>query len=95
MTKTEFVRALMDEHKIMKTDAVRIVDMVFGQVKKQLMRGSEVRIDGVGRFVVRYKEAGMVNNNLLGKKHKVGPRVKLKFLPFPSMRRDLVKALKE
>lgn len=89
MTKREFIHALMEEYSLLKEDATKIVDIVFKQVRRELVRGREVRIDGVGSFSFKYKEPGVVNNNLLGKRHKVGPRVKLKFNAFPSMQRAL------
>ena len=93
MTKREFVKALMEDNNLLHEDAVKVAEIVFRQVRKQLLLGREVRIDGVGRFAFKYKEPGTVNNNLLGKRHKVGRRVKLKFRPFPLMQRQLTKVL--
>lgn len=89
MNKREFVRALMEENNILRDDANTVVDMVFKQIRKQLLSGREVRIEGVGRFSLKYREAGVVNNNLQGRRHHVPARVKLKFYPFDSFERSL------
>lgn len=89
MTKKEFIRAVTDDNNILKEDASKICEIVFAQMKKQLLLGREVRIDGVGRFSFKFKEAGVVHNNITGTQHNVGPRVKLKFIPFPKMKKLL------
>lgn len=89
MKKGEFVRAIADDHSILREDALRIVEMVFGQLRKQLIQGKEVRIDDIGCFNIKFRKAGIMNNNLLGKRHPVPARVKLKFSTFPSMQRAL------
>ena len=89
MTKREFIYALMEDHNLLKEDASKIYDIVVEQIRKQLIKGNEVRLDDEGRFGFKYRGAGVINNNLLGKRHEVGPRVKLKFKIFPSMQRAL------
>jgi DNA-binding protein HU-beta len=85
----------MEETGMLKEDATKIVDCVFGHVRKKLLEGREVRIDGVGHFAIKFKDATTVHNNLTGGRHKVGPRVRMKFKTFPSMQRDLNENLLE
>lgn len=89
MNKKEFVHEIMDSYSIVKSDAYKITEIVFTEMRRQLIKGNEVRIDGVGRFSFKFRPAGTVNNNLIGGRHKVAPRVKLKFIPFPVMARAL------
>lgn len=89
MRKREFVHALVEDHDILMEDANKIYDAVCKTMRNQLLTGNEVRIEGVGAFHMKFRQAGTVNNNLLGKRHKIGPRVRLKFKTFPSMQRDL------
>lgn len=89
MTKKEFVHAIMERHGLLKSDAETITRIVFQEVQRQLVNGREVRIDGVGSFSFKFRQPGMVNNNLLGEHHEVGPRVKLRFKPYPSMQKAL------
>lgn len=93
MKKTEFVSAITEEYGILRVDATKLTEIVFDQIRKQLLNGREVRIDGVGRFSFKFHKAKMRNNNLTGESHMVGPKVRLKFRPFPSMRRDLNRTL--
>lgn len=95
MTKREFIRTMIEDTGILREDALKITDIVFSHVRNMLLAGREVRVDGVGSFVLRFRKGGVVNNNLVGESHEVGPRVKLKFKTFPSMRRDLNQTLVE
>lgn len=89
MTKRQFILALMENYALLKEDAEKVTELVFGEIRNQLLQGKEVRITGVGTFTFKYFKGGIVNNNLRGERHEVGPRVKLKFRPHPSIRRDL------
>ena len=89
MTKKELIRALMNDNNLLKEDAEKVLDMVADQIKKQVMKGREVRIDGVGRFSFKYYDPRDSVNNFTGKEYKLPRRVKLKFKPFPSMRAAL------
>lgn len=95
MTKKEFINALVEENNILKEDATKIARVVFGEVRRQLLKGREVRIDGVGSFSFKYKEPKLANNNLHGEHRPVGPRMRLKFTIFPSMQRALNEELAE
>ena len=89
MIRKEFIFALMEDEGILREDASKITDVVFSQVRKQLLLGREVRINDVGSFRLKYRKPSVMNNNVTGTKHQVGPRVRVKFRVFPSMQRAL------
>lgn len=86
MTKGEFITSLVDDYNLLREDAAKITKIVFSQIRDKLVEGREVRIDKVGSFSFKYYEPQIVNNNLIGQRHEVGPRIKLTFTPFPSMK---------
>jgi nucleoid DNA-binding protein len=89
VNKKEFILSLTEDHKILREDASKITDVVFSQIRKQLLKGREVRIDEVGCFAFKFKKPGTVNNNITGTQHDMGPRVRMKFKVFPSMQKAL------
>lgn len=89
MNKKEFVASLTDEHRILQEDSEKITEAVFNHIRKHLLQGREVRMDGIGSFSFKYRRPKVMNNNITGTKHKVGPRVRMKFKVFPSMQRSL------
>jgi nucleoid DNA-binding protein len=93
MTKLQFVKEFMKKTGILREDAIKIVNAVFDHIRTTLLEGEEVRIDHVGKIVLLFKEAGLVNNNLQATKQAVGARVKLRLRTFPCMQRDLNKRL--
>lgn len=95
MNKREFVRELVNEHLIQGSDAKKLYEMVCDQIRKQLLSGQEVRIDGVCSLYLKYKKPGKVNNNLTGEQNVVGARYRLKCNTFPSMQKSLNKLANE
>jgi nucleoid DNA-binding protein len=89
MNKREFVVSLAEEKEIMKEDASKLAEMVFGHLRSQLLKGNEVRIDDLGVFKIKYRKPTIMNNNITGTKHDVGPRIRIKFRVFNSMQRVL------
>lgn len=95
MTKQEFIKSFMEDTGFGIDDARKITEIVFNHVKEMLLQGKEVRIDGVGSFNFKYRDARTVVNNITKDRHDVGPTVKLKFRPYPSMNRSLKRELLE
>lgn len=89
MNKREFVSSLSEAQDILREDASKITDVVFNHLRKQLLKGREVRIDGVGCFSFKYHKPKVMSNNITGTQHEVGHRVRMKFKVFPTMQRAL------
>jgi len=87
MNKGEFVASFAAEHRILKEDALRLTDMVLGHVRRQILRGCEVKIDRMGSFLLKYKKPAVLNNNITGETAPCGPRVMIKFRTSPTMQK--------
>lgn len=89
MNRKQFAASLAEEHKILKHDALRIVDMVMNHLRRQILRGSEVMVTGMGAFRIKYRKPTNLPNNVTGTRHELGPRIRLKFRVSPVLQKAL------
>ncbi|MDP2647332.1 MAG: HU family DNA-binding protein [Desulfobacterales bacterium] len=78
MNKLELISALRDEEQITKTEASKVVQIVFDQMADSLAKGERVEIRGLCSFFIKeYK-------SYTGRNPKTGAnvRIKPKKLPF-------------
>lgn len=93
MNKRELIREVMEEHNLPRREAKMVLEMVFGTIRDLLLKGEEVRVDGVGVFKFKYRNGRTVQNNFVGTRHKIGPSVKVRFKSFRSFQKELNDAL--
>ena len=66
MNKNELIAAVASEADLSKADATRAVDAVFESITAALKAGDEVRLVGVGTFVVSERAASTGRNPRTG-----------------------------
>ena len=94
MTKREFVMTLVRDHGLMRDDALKMTELIFGHVKKYILEGREVRIGEVGSFRFKFlKPRKNHKSNIDGTVTDVPTRVKLKLRVFPKMRKEINKRI--
>lgn len=89
MNKKAFVRSLCEQSGLMKGDGYKIVDLVFEHLKAKLLEGQEVRIEGLGTFIIKFREPRIQRDNLAGCYREMPRTVKLKFRVAPTMQQEL------
>ncbi len=89
MRKQQFLSTMVSDLGLLYEDALQMTDAVSEQIRKQLLKGEEVRLGTIGRFVFRFCPGYTGVNHLTGKTCCVPPRVKIRFALFPQFARDL------
>ncbi|MBW1706376.1 MAG: integration host factor subunit beta [Deltaproteobacteria bacterium] len=78
MTKSDLIEALSRAEGLTKIKAEEIVNLVFGEMTKALVKGDRVEIRGFGSFKVKQYDGYTGRNPKTGKRIEVKP----KKLPF-------------
>lgn len=90
MRKMEFLTQMSEEHNLMLKDSSKITKLVFRYIRKLLLEGREVRLQGIGHFSFKYKPACTKKNNLAGGELvDIPARIKLVFKTYPNFQRAL------
>ena len=74
MSKAYLIDELVKEIELTKTDAGRIVDVVFSSISKSLKKGEPVSIVGFGTFSVKKRSARTGRNPQTGQEIKIKAR---------------------
>jgi nucleoid DNA-binding protein len=88
MLKTIDLALSIDTEQRLHTAAGRraVVEHIRDEIVEALHRGEEVRIDGLGTFVVQNKPARVARNPLTGETIMVPPKRAVKFRPAKALR---------
>lgn len=77
MNKSELVQTLANRANLKKSEAQKVVDVLFGASKgvisQALRKGDRVQITGFGTFETRKRKARMGRNPRTGKEIRIGP----------------------
>ncbi|MGD0230906.1 MAG: integration host factor subunit alpha [Syntrophorhabdales bacterium] len=79
MTKQEIVTTVYEKLGFSKRESSDIVEHFFKLVKERLAQGENVKISGLGNFVVKDKKARKGRNPQTGEEIEIAPRRVLSF----------------
>jgi len=79
MTKQEIVAMVYEKLGFSKRESSDIVEHFFKIIKDSLAKGENVKISGLGNFVVRDKKARKGRNPQTGEEIEIAPRRVLNF----------------
>jgi integration host factor subunit alpha len=79
MTKQEIVGTVYEKLGFSKRESSDIVDHFFEIIKASLADGNNVKISGLGNFVVKEKKARKGRNPQTGEEIRIAPRKVLNF----------------
>ncbi|HIC85069.1 MAG TPA: integration host factor subunit beta [Desulfobacterales bacterium] len=85
MNKSQLIEALAKEENLPIKKAEEVVNTVFGEMEKALIRGERIEIRGLGSFKVKYYEGYKGRNPKTGEIIDVAP----KRLPFFKVGKEL------
>lgn len=87
MTKSELIHEVWKEVDLPKAQTERLIDTVFGVIRRELERGDEVQIIGFGKFHVRDRKERDVLNPRTGEKITISAHKCPYFTPGESLKR--------
>jgi integration host factor subunit alpha len=79
MTKQEIVSTVYEKLGFSKRGSSDIVEHFFSIIKKSLSEGENIKISGLGNFVVKEKKARKGRNPQTGEEIQISPRRVLNF----------------
>ena len=81
LTKIDITESVRETLGIPKKDCVRIVESVFGIIKSEFVKGSDVKISGFGKWSVKAKKKRKGRNPQTGEALMVAARKVVTFKP--------------
>jgi len=93
MTKTELIANLALQTKLEKRHAKVFLEGLTALVEKQIRKGGEVPLKGLGKFKVVKRKARMGRNPATGEAIKIPAKTVVKFTVAKNLK-DLVKKMK-
>jgi integration host factor subunit alpha len=79
MTKLEIITTVYEKLGFSKRESSEIVEQFFSIIKQNLIAGENVKISGLGNFVVKEKKARKGRNPQTGQEIEIAPRKVLNF----------------
>lgn len=79
MTKADIITQIYEKLGFSKRESSNTVEQFFDIVKGSLIMGENVKISGLGNFIVRKKKARKGRNPQTGDKIEIAPRTVLVF----------------
>src|SRR5208337_131151 len=79
MTKQEIVTTVYEKLGFSKRESSDIVEHFFAIIKQNLSEGENIKISGLGNFVVKEKKARKGRNPQTGEEIQIAPRKVLNF----------------
>ncbi|WP_313804494.1 HU family DNA-binding protein [Sphingobium sp.] len=89
MNNTELAEALAADHGLTKADARKYVDGVFAAIAGAAAKGSEVSLNGFGKFKVKDQPAREGRNPSTGAVIQIAASKKLTFTPAKAVKDQL------
>ena len=79
MTKVDLVNSVYEKLGFSKRESSDIVEQFFGIVKDCLIQGENVKISGLGNFVVKHKKSRKGRNPQTGEEIEIASRKVMNF----------------
>lgn len=93
MTRTELIQALAKQSGMEKKEAKQFLEALTTLVEKNIKKGGEVPLKGLGKFKVQRRKARMGRNPATGEAIKIPAKTVVKFTVAKALK-DLVKKRK-
>ncbi len=93
MTRTELIQALADESELERRQAKVFLESLTTLVEKNIKKGGEVPLKGLGKFKVQKRKARMGRNPATGEAIKIPAKTVVKFTVAKQLK-DLVRKAK-
>lgn len=90
MTRTELIQALADAGQMERKQAKAFLESLTGVVERQIRKGGEVPLKGLGKFKVQRRKARMGRNPATGEAIHIPAKTVVKFTVAKALK-DLVK----
>ncbi|HEX5044083.1 MAG TPA: HU family DNA-binding protein [Candidatus Polarisedimenticolaceae bacterium] len=90
MTRTELIQALADSAEMERKQAKMFLDALTGLVEKNIKRGGDVPLRGLGKFKVVKRKARMGRNPATGEAIKIPAKTVVRFTVAKQLK-DLIK----
>jgi DNA-binding protein HU-beta len=90
MTKTELIQALADTSQMGRREVKSFLESLTTVVEKQIKKGGDVPLKGLGKFRVQKRKARMGRNPMTGETIKIPAKTVVKFTVAKALK-DLVK----
>ncbi|MDX1389365.1 MAG: HU family DNA-binding protein [Acidobacteriota bacterium] len=94
MTRTELIQALADESEMEKKQAKIFLESLTTLVEKNLKKGGDVPLKGLGKFKVQKRKARMGRNPATGEPIKIPAKTVVKFTVAKSLKDMVLKKKK-
>jgi nucleoid DNA-binding protein len=90
MTRTELIQALADSAEMERKQAKTFLDALTGLVEKNIKKGGDVPLRGLGKFKVVKRKARMGRNPATGEAIKIPAKTVVRFTVAKQLK-DLIK----
>jgi nucleoid DNA-binding protein len=90
MTRTELIQALADSAEMERKQAKTFLDALTGLVEKNIKKGGDVPLRGLGKFKVVKRKARMGRNPATGEAIKIPAKTVVRFTVAKALK-DLIK----
>ncbi|QPB42504.1 integration host factor subunit alpha [Rodentibacter haemolyticus] len=92
LTKMDITEFLIEEYRLQKLEAKRLVDDFFEEIRLSLESGDDVKLSGFGNFELRDKSSRPGRNPKTGESIPVSARRVVAFKPGQKLRARVEKA---
>lgn len=89
LTKADLIEEIIQAAKVSKSDAKKLVEMFFNEVKVCLTNDEEVKISGFGNFELKHKSARPGRNPKTGEEVAVSARKVVTFKAGQKLRQEI------
>lgn len=91
MTKADLIDKVYETMGFPKSLSGSIVKLLFDSIKEKLKNGENVKIAGLGNFILRDKKKRIGRNPKTGKEFEISPRRVLTFRASQTLKKDINK----
>ena len=91
ITRSDFANRLRERFGVTTTDALKLVDIIFDEIRESLINGEEVKFTGFGSFKILAKPQRMGRNPKTGAPAVITARRVASFRPSNEFRKRVAK----
>ena len=91
ITRSDFANRLRERFGVTTTDALKLVDIIFDEIRESLINGEEVKFAGFGSFKILTKPQRMGRNPKTGAPAVITARRVASFRPSNEFRKRVAK----
>ncbi|MBQ9035016.1 MAG: integration host factor subunit alpha [Alphaproteobacteria bacterium] len=87
ITRVNITEAIYEEIGLSRKDSGDVLDMVIEEIRRELVKGNDVKISSFGTFSLRKKNARIGRNPKTGEEKTITPRTVISFKPSQTLRK--------